>query len=179
MYEVELRSFITKEKYDELFAFFQKQAQFISEDEQTTYYYSAPVDLRLQQNKSHCKLIVKKGCIHDEVKEEFEVPFARDDFKRLQELLSALGYKINIQWLRKRFSFKWGDVLATLDDTKGYGLVLELEKQCGLAEKDSVLELLREKLVLLGVTLTPKREFDEKFAEYEKNWRTLLNLSIS
>jgi|SRR3989344_220140 len=174
MYEVELRSFITKEKYDELLAFFHKQAQFLTEDEQTTYYFDAPVDLRLQQNKAHCKLIIKKGAIHDEVKEEFEVPFAHDDFKRVHELLLALGYKVSVQWLRKRLAFRWEDVLVTLDDTKGYGLILELEKQCGTGEKDKVLELLAAKLGFLGITLTPKQEFDEKFVEYKKNWKTLI-----
>ena len=145
----------------------------MSEEEQTTYYFDAPVDLRLQQNKSFCKLIIKKGSIHDEVKEKIEVPFARDDFKKVHDLLLALGYNVSIQWFRKRFTFKWGDVLATLDDTKGYGLILELEKQCGLAEKNPVLEMLAAKLGLLGVTLTPKHEFDEKFAEYKKNWKML------
>ena len=138
MYEVELRSFITKEKYDELLAFFHKQAQFLTEDEQTTYYFDAPVDLRLQQNKAHCKLIIKKGAIHDEVKEEFEVPFAHDDFKRVHELLLALGYKVSVQWLRKRLAFRWEDVLVTLDDTKGYGLILELEKPIGVCKHLSI-----------------------------------------
>ena len=179
MYEVELRSFITKERYDELFSFFHQQAQFLSEDEQTTYYFDAQIDLRLQQNKSSCKLIVKKGCIHDEVKEEFEVPFARDDFKKVQDLLLPLGYRISVHWFRKRLTFKWEDVLVTLDDTKGYGLVLELEKQCGLNEKDEVLELLAAKLGFLGVTLTPKQEFDEKCAEYKKNWKLWLKLPVS
>src|SRR3989344_4635528 len=105
MYEVELRSFITPEKYNELLSFFQKEAQFLSEEEQTTYYFDAPVDLRLQQNKSFCKLIIKKGSIHDEVKEEIEVPFARDDFKKVHDLLLALGYNVSIQWFRKRFTF--------------------------------------------------------------------------
>ena len=174
MYEVELRSFITKEKYNDLLLFFQKEGQFLTEDEQTTYYFEAPVDLRLQQNKSHCKLIVKKGAIHDEVKEEYEVPFAHDDFKRVHELLLALGYTVSVQWFRKRLSFKWEDVLVTLDETKGYGLILELEKQCGTGEKDQVLEMLAAKLGFLGVTLTPKQQFDEKFAEYKKNWKMLI-----
>src|SRR3989338_7291769 len=170
MYEVELRSFITKEKYDELLLFFNEKGQFLSEDQQTTYYFESPVALRLQQNKAHCKLIVKKGAIHDAVKEEFEVSFAHDDFKPLCELLLALGYKVSVQWLRKRLAFRWEDVLVMLDDTKGYGLVLELEKQCGTGEKDQVLELLAAKLGFLGVTLTSTHEFDQKFAEYKKNW---------
>ena len=174
MYEVELRSFLTKEKYEELLLFFHKHAQFINEDEQTTYYFNAPVDLRLQQNTHHARLIVKKGSMHDDAREEIEIPFARDDFSRMHDILNLSGFSLQVKWLRKRFLFRWEEIVVTLDDTKGYGFILELEKQCGTEEKERVLALLQEKLIVLDVALTPKQEFEQKFADYNKNWKFLL-----
>jgi uncharacterized protein YjbK len=37
--EVEIRSFITNNKYNELLDFFKKESEFISEDEQETHYF--------------------------------------------------------------------------------------------------------------------------------------------
>ena len=48
--EVEIKSFITKEEYDELVKFFRKNAEFINEDNQTTYYFDCEQDLRIQKN---------------------------------------------------------------------------------------------------------------------------------
>ncbi len=175
MFEVEVRSFVTQEKYHELLLFFKANAKFLGEDDQVTCYYDAPVDLRLQQNKSGTKLIVKKGKIHDEIKEEIEVPLGKEEFFRVHELLEVLGHKLKIKWLRKRLIFKWEDVSVCLDDTKGYGQILELEKTCGIEEKEKVLEVLKQKLSELGVAQTPKHDFDEKFAFYSLNWEKLIN----
>lgn len=175
MFEVEVRSFIAKEKYDALLIFFKANAKFIGEDDQITCYYDAPEDLRLQQNKSGTKLIVKKGKIHDEIKEELEVPLEKEEFFRVHELLEALGHKLKIKWLRKRLMFKWEDISVCLDDTKGYGQILELEKTCGIDEKEKMLDLLKQKLAELNVVQTPKQEFDEKFAFYSVNWQKLIN----
>jgi uncharacterized protein YjbK len=45
--EVEIRSFITEEQYDNLLNFFKKNAKFVKEDEQETYYFESEQDLRI------------------------------------------------------------------------------------------------------------------------------------
>ena len=175
MFEVEVRSFVTNEKYRELLSFFRANAKFLSEDDQITCYYEATIDLRLQQNNSGAKLIIKKGHIHDEIKEEIEVPLPKEEFPRVHDILEASGHQLQIKWIRKRFIFKWDDVTVCLDDTKGYGQILELEKICGIDEKEGVLDLLKQKLSALGILQTQKQEFDDKFEEYKKNWKVLIS----
>ena len=51
--EVEIRSFISPEKYQELLFFFHKEGKFLNEDEQETYYFDAEEDLRIQRNNTY------------------------------------------------------------------------------------------------------------------------------
>ena len=81
--EVEVRSFITKEKYDELLEFFKRNAEFINEDYQETYYFDSDADLRIQRNKFFSKIWLKKGRIHDDFREEVEIKFKKNDFEKL------------------------------------------------------------------------------------------------
>jgi len=81
--EVEVRSFITKEKYDDLLKFFKMYAEFVKEDYQETYYFDSDADLRIQKNNFFSKIWLKKGKIHDDFREEVEIKFKREDFKNL------------------------------------------------------------------------------------------------
>ncbi len=172
--EVEIRSFITKEKYEELLEFFRKEGEFLSEDCQETYYFDAKEDLRIQRNNFFSKIWLKKGKIHDESREEIEVKFDRNDFEKLERIFLALGFSVSVKWFRKRHSFKWQGIDVAVDFTKGYGYIIELEKMVSEEEKETTLELLKRKMEMLGIPLTPKEEFEKKYEYYRENWRRLV-----
>lgn len=172
--EVEIRSFISKEQYEKLIEFFQKEGQFINQDEQETHYFDCDEDLRIQKNKFYSKIWMKKGMIHDDQREEIEVKLPTDDFIKLEKLFLSLGYKVGIKWFRTRHSFKWDEIDVAVDYTKGYGYILELEKMSSEEEKEQTLQLLRQKLTELGILETPKEEFKEKYQFYKENWRKLV-----
>jgi predicted adenylyl cyclase CyaB len=172
--EVELRSFITKEKYEELIDFFKQNSKFVNKDDQVTYYFDSKEDLRIQKNNFFSKIWLKKGKIHDESREEIEIKFDKEDFEIIERLFLVLGYNIEIKWFRKRYSFKWQDINVMLDYTRGYGYILELEEKSSEQEKDLVLNKLKEKLNSLNIELTPKEEFDKKFEYYKNNWKELI-----
>ncbi len=172
--EVEIRTFITKEKYEELLDFFKKEGSFINEDEQETYYFDSEEDLRIQKNKFFSKIWMKKGKIHDEQREEIEVKCKKEDFENLEKIFLAAKLNISIKWLRKRINFKWQEIDVAVDYTKGYGYILELEKIANEENKEEILKELKEKLALLNIKQTPKEEFDKKYQEYRKNWKELI-----
>jgi len=172
--ECEIRSFITENQHKELVERFKKDAEFLGEDEQITYYFDCPQDLRIQKNSKYSKIWLKKGEIHDEHREEIEVRLGVEDFDKLEQLFLALGYKVEIKWFRKRNSFKWGDIDVALDYTKGYGYIIELEKMATEAEKEKTFGYLKEELQGLGVQLTSKEEFNEKYQYYKQNWQKLI-----
>lgn len=174
MIEREVRSFITKEKYDELATFFRKHAVFMGEEEQETYYFDAPEDLRTQRNNTSAKLWMKKGTMHDDAREEIEIFFHKEDFESVNNLLQLAGHPITIQWWRKRHMFEWDGVTVCLDHTRGYGYIIELELMATEENKESIVQRLRAILKQLEIIETPKEEFNKAFDHYKQYWRTLL-----
>lgn len=173
--EVEIRSFISKEKYEELLEFFKQNTEFEKEDFQETHYFDCEQDLRIQKNKKGSKIWLKKGQIHDDAREEIEIFTHEDKFDELGKLFNALNYNVQIKWLRLRNQFKWDGIKVCLDYTKGYGYILELEKIChGMGEKEETLNELKQKLFKLGIQETPKEVFNEKYNYYKDNWRNLI-----
>ncbi len=172
--EVEVRSFISEEKYAELLAFFKEQGNFVNEDYQITYYFDGDQDLRIQKNNFYSKIWMKKGKIHDDFREEIEIKHDKEDFDKLEQLFMSLGFNVDIKWFRKRHTFSWNDISVMVDHTKGYGYILELEKMSTEKEKLKTLSLLKKLLKDLDIPLTPKQEFEKKYAFYKKNWKSLV-----
>jgi len=172
--EVEIRSFITKDKYEDLLEFFRQNARLVKEDSQETHYFDSEADLRTQKNSQGAKIWLKKGKIHDEVREEIEVKFGEDNFDNINKIFENLGYGVDVKWFRKRFQFDWQGIKVCLDHTKGYGYIIELEKMSDEKGKEGVLNLLRVRLKELGVEETSKEEFNNKFEYYKQNWRSLI-----
>lgn len=173
--EIEIRAFISKEKYEELIEFFKQNATFVKEDYQETHYFDCEQDLRIQKNNKGSKVWLKKGKIHDEVREEIEVYTQDENFDKLGELFNALGHNIDIKWLRKRNQYDWNGIKVCIDYSKGYGYIIELEKLGSEENKDEILIELKDKLKELNIPLTPREEFDERYDYYKQNWRRLIN----
>lgn len=174
MIEAEIRSLVTKEQFAQLYALFHEQGTFINTDEQETYYFQADHDLRIQRNSYFAKIVLKQGKVHDEAREELEIKVDRDQFDQMESLFLALGYPVKIKWFRTRHTFDWNDIKVMLDYTKGYGYIIELEKMCEEKDKDAALAELKAKLALLNISLTERAIFDEKFKDYELNWKQLI-----
>lgn len=172
--EVEVRSFISEDKYNELLEFFAKEGKLIKEDDQDTYYFDCDEDLRIQKNKFFSKIWMKKGKIHDEQREEIEIKFDKDKFDELEKLFIGLGMGVEIKWFRKRHVFEWGGVEVCVDYTRGYGYIVEFEKMADEENKDSVLAELKQKFESLGISLTPKEDFNKKYDHYKENWKDLV-----
>ena len=60
--EVEIRSFLTKDRFDKLLEFFKLNAKLDKEDYQETYYFDCEQDLRIQKNNLGCKEIGRASC---------------------------------------------------------------------------------------------------------------------
>ncbi len=172
--EVEIRSFISEIKYNELLEFLKKDAEFINEDYQETYYFDSKEDLRIQKNNFFSKIWLKQGKMHDEFREEIEIKFNKEDFNKLEKLFLTLGFNISIKWFRTRNTFKWNEISVMLDYTKGYGYIIELEKISNNENKEAILNELKEKLKSLDIEQTPKEEFDKKYIYYKENWESLV-----
>jgi predicted adenylyl cyclase CyaB len=173
--EVEIRTFISEGKYNQLKLIFQNNWQFISKDNQITHYFDTKQDLRIQKNDFYSKIWLKKGQIHDDQREEIEIKCDKKDFQTLRKLFAALGHQTEIEWYRKRLTFELDDIKAMLDHTEGYGYILELEKMSTTKEQDQTLQLLQQKMQELNIEITPKDKFKQQYQHYKENWKELTN----
>ncbi len=79
--EVEIRSFLSKEQYEQLLNFFKQNAQLVKEDDQETWYFEGEQDLRIQKNRLYSKIWLKKGKIHDDYREEIEIKLDKNQLE--------------------------------------------------------------------------------------------------
>jgi predicted adenylyl cyclase CyaB len=173
--EVEIRAFVTPEKYDELKRHLDADCAFLGEEHQVSYYFDAPVDLRAQESDTYSKIWMKGGAMHDGSRKELELRLGKKDIGVAKELFAALGFPVNIVWDRKRRTYRADGITLCLDETKGYGCIIEAELMAREGEEEDA----RVRLFLLfkkyNITQTPKAEFDMKFADYKVNWKRYLN----
>jgi len=172
--EVEIRSFLTKKQYENFLKYFKKKGKFLEKENQITYYFSSPKDLRIQKTDKVSKLWLKSGKIHQKFREDIVVECGKKDFKKLEKLLQNLGFKVKIKWFRKRNNFLWKGIKVSVDFTKGYGYIIELEKITKEKGKEKVFQYLAGKLKGLGIKPTSKKKFDKKFNYYRNNWKKLI-----
>jgi len=196
--EIEARSFITSNQYKDLEGRLNKIARFLGKiNEETVYCGKESIRIRRDNNSSW--LILKSGKIHDDFRDEIKIQFKRTDFEKLKEIFERLGFNIEVAWFRKRKIYDWRGIKVFLDDTKGYGKIIELETQyqskarCWTSpvpkrsfwygeigkegEERKIHEKLKEKLKSLGIKITPKKVFEKKFKYYKNNWRKILSTS--
>jgi predicted adenylyl cyclase CyaB len=171
--EVETRSFVSEKEYNRLLEFMENNAKFVEEDEQTTLYFSGDIDFRIQKGKSKAKLWMKGGKIHDGHREETEVKFKSGEFENMLKIFQSLDYSIKVKWFRNRKEFSWEGISVMLDNTVGYGHIIELEKIGDEENKEKVYKELESKMKSLGVDITPKSEFEKRFNHYLENWEEL------
>jgi len=176
--ECEVRTLLDYYQYEALKARLMSEAAFKSEDTQETRYFEGPHDLRIQKSGSCSKVWLKKGKMHDECREEVEIRLDPERFGELERLFDALGYTTGIVWHRHRLRFDWGDVDVSLDYTKGYGYVVELEKMSDEAGREGTIRYLKDKLAELGLKPTPKPVLHERFSYYRDHWKELVTDEI-
>jgi predicted adenylyl cyclase CyaB len=173
--EVEVRSFINDGQYNDIKKILDRDYEFTKQLKEITVYFSGEKDLRMRKNETEAFVILKEGKIHDESRKEFEISIEKDDFDEMTELFQSLGYEIEIEWHRNRLEYKKGDMKALLDDTKGYGKILEWELMVEEGGEIGAHDLLAEELKKFSIEeITTKEEFNEKFEYYKKNWKTLI-----
>jgi len=173
--ECELRSFIDAAKLAELDARFRAEGEYLGEERQETHYFDCAQDLRIQRSDNGAKLWLKRGALHDDAREEIEIRCGREDFPKLGEVFGELGYGVEIKWFRHRRRYSWRGVKATLDSTKGYGDILELESLVSDGEREAALVRLRGLMAELGIEPTSKEEFKKRFEHYKENWKEMVN----
>lgn len=168
MIEVELRSFITKDKYEELIKKYNAKCE-----KQITYYFNSKQDFRMMKTKEYTQLWLKTGKMHEASRLEKVVKIDNAYRNDLESMLELLDYEVDIKWFRTRSKVKLDEnVELCIDYTVGYGYILEIEKQVeDVADVEEAKKMLEKDFSDLGITVSKKEDFDTKYEDYVKNWK--------
>jgi len=173
--EVEARSFVSDERFVDIKKMLDADYGFIKELKEVTVYFTGEKDLRMRKNETEASVILKEGKLHDDFRKEFEIGIKLEDFDDMVELFRILGYDIEIEWHRNRLEYEKGGMKVLLDDTKGYGKILELEKMAEEGSEAAAHAELEAMMYGFGIGKpTSKEEFNARYENYKENWKTLI-----
>lgn len=172
MFEFEKRAFVSEAKYEELLRRFALKGLKLESKRQITYYLSLPADTRVQiSSDGSGKVWQKLGTIHDDAREEIELKITRDEAADVLRIFKNAGVEVKVAWCRERTKFIDGEVSVFLDNTVGYGYVVEVEMKGEIDVKEECLARLNEYLSDLDIAVTPREVFDKAYADYLASWK--------
>jgi len=179
LYEVEVSSLLKPAGYKRLYKYLEKNSKLINKEEAETVVLAASQgDLRLVRANDKVKLICKTGDVFQEVRAEMEVLVDIKDADKLEEIFLALGFKIACQYKKKRVHFRWQGTKISLDNIKGFGLMIEMEKlvDARLVKKSEIelREKLQKLLDSLEIPTTPVVKLNKMYRNYLDNWQVLI-----
>jgi predicted adenylyl cyclase CyaB len=172
--EVELKFLLSSKDKTALQNFLQAQnAQLVKREIQENWYYATQgdTDLRIRRTDTKAFLILKKGWMHNENREEVEVEVKREAFELLDTILRSLGYDYDTKWYRERTEYILDNFTITLDFNAGYGWVAEIEQVVPAGKEDQAREAIVQLARRIGLKPTPKEIFDKMYQHYKKNWQ--------
>lgn len=179
LYEVEISSLLKPAGYKRVYKYLKRSGKLLKEEQTVTVVFETPKgDLRLVKNEEQVKLICKVGNVFHEIRPEMEVLADLKDMDELEKIFIALDFKVACRYKKKRVHFRWQGTIISLDNVKGFGLIMEMEKLVDerLVKKGE--QDIREKLTKLlnkfGIDITPINELNKKYQHYLNNWSKLI-----
>jgi predicted adenylyl cyclase CyaB len=173
MIEVEYRAFLDDNTYLKLEKDLNMYFNFIGLEKQITYYLNHEIDTRIQLSNNSARIWQKLGKLHDISRYEIDIPLQREDGAKMLQLFEHLGYSVKVAWFRERKSFKTKNISIELDNTIGYGRILEVEILCEENEIETSKEEILNLFKRLKLKISTKEEFDKAYLKYKDNWQVL------
>ncbi len=172
--EVEVRALISKIEFNRLKKFFYENGKFLNHHKDATLYFDKDGRIRLRKEKDRTYFVCKSGKIHDKHREEMEIEIKKSDYLSAQKLLKMLDKPVEVKWQRERFVWLFQGVKAYLDNTKGYGMIFELEAITSPKNQDDAYQKMLKVFHELDIKPTPKEKIQKHYQQYLKNWKKLI-----
>ncbi|MFW0862168.1 MAG: CYTH domain-containing protein [Candidatus Komeilibacteria bacterium] len=179
LYEVEVSSLLKPAGFKKVYKYLKRSGKLLKEEQtETVVFETSKGDLRLVKNEEQVKLICKIGNVFHEVRPEMEVLADIKDMDELEKIFIALGFKVACRYKKKRVHFRWQGTTISLDNVKGFGLIMEMEKLVDGRLVKKAEEDIREKLTKLldkfSIAVTPVSELNKMYKHYLNNWSKLI-----
>lgn len=172
--EVEVRALIPKTQFNRLKKFFNKNAKFLDRHKDETLYFDKDGKARLRKEEKRAYFVHKGGKIHDKYRAELELGIKKQDFNVARNFMESMGKPVAVEWHRERFVWSFRGLKAYLDNTRGYGMIFELEAVVAPKDKDVAYQSMLGILKDLKIKPTPKEKIQKHYQYYLRNWKKLL-----
>ena len=169
--EVEHRGLLTKEKFNTLRKFLEKEGKFIKEKDRFSVIYSprgketlrihrSPIDLRLRITNKKSELVLKYGkWSGSDARKEFSFPIDSAKFGEMTEFIKILGFYYGVLQATKTYVYMYKDIEFAIVQVPGFGYYFEAEI---LTEKKSI-QSANQKIMLilkeLGLNVLNDKDF--------------------
>lgn len=164
---VEKRTFINKEKYEELMNLFKQANASMSKINQVIYKYKSDLDFRLifDKEKAVLRLRGMSGEDGDKI-----VHVRPEEIVTLVSMLRHLGMYEEIKWYRVRTTIKHQGYFITMDETYQYGYVASIAREVPVEQREQAVQELEQLFQQLNVPITTKEQFNDRYKYYKMKW---------
>ncbi len=138
--EVEHRGIITKEKFDQLKDFFNREGEFLDkkerfsiiysqgEDAESNSLYHSVIDLKLRISNKEAELVLKHGeWSGNDARREFSFPVEKEKFEEMVEFLKILGHYHGVLQATTTYFFNYKEIDFSLVLVPDWGHYFEAE----------------------------------------------------
>ena len=171
--EIEIKSLLTKEKYEELKELLPQKFQRINEDKITTVRFR-PKDIRVRYSDKIKELVFKDGDPTTLSRKEISINLnSHDDCQQTIQLLKELGFQDDPEWIKNKDEFlcehNGEEYTLSLQHIENFAYLLEAE----IIAEESIGHIQNLKNILnnLGCEPIDNKDFKLKIEEYIKSNR--------
>lgn len=169
---VEKRTFINKDKYNELVNYFKSNSTLEKNFNQIIYKYKSDLDFRLIFDSNNAYLRLRGVVNHND---DIVIDIKKEQIKDLTVVLRNLGMYEETKWYRHRAIYKLNDYTITLDETYQYGYIISISKPISDIEQlDSTHQELENLFNKFHIKITTKEEFNDRYKYYKLHWVDVL-----
>ena len=172
--EIEIKSLLTKEKYEELKRILPEKFKQVNKDSITTVRFK-PKDIRVRYSDKIKELIFKDGDATTISRKEMSINLGSlEDCQNMILMLKELGFSDDPSWIKHKeefvLEFKGYEYTLSLQHIENFAYILEAEIITS-EENPEHIPNLKEILTSLGCSPINAEEFKEKIEEYIRNNR--------
>lgn len=174
LYEIELKSLLSQEKYESLRIILPKRMKLLNCETLRTRKFKSQRgdDVRLRHSENRCELVYKKGQATDIVREEITLNLgSKEDIDSLGIILDVLNFVEDPPWTTQRMDFEHffeGYVYSvSLQDTENFAQILEVEFVSNNESERNIHEAkIKQIMSELGCEPIDLKEFSNKIEKY-------------
>lgn len=134
IYEIELRSFLTPEKYEELLNLLPTKMNLLNKESLNTrkFQSSDNSDIRLRYSENRCEIVHKNGKASKLTRKEITINLpSKEELDKFAKILEAEGFEEVPPWTTHRMDFKYPfkgyNYDVSLQHTENFAHILEVE----------------------------------------------------